>query len=307
MSQSPRNKKPTMLAPGVLRRWPLPQPQEGDDKDGRGRVFVVGGSPEIVGGIILAATAALRAGAGKLMIGTCASVASSVAVTIPEARVIALPETKGGGIDAACAAQVAELACNANAVLFGPGVQDEEATAQFIAEVVPQIDGPTVVLDAGALTCLAEQPKLLYPLKNNVILTPHAGEMASMIAEDKGAIQQDAQETARKVAAQLRAIVALKGGETFIAAPDGATYCNRHGNIGLATSGSGDTLAGVIAGLAARGADPIQAACWGVFLHARAGDVLAKRMGLLGFLARELLAEIPALMHNLSQTEKAKV
>ncbi len=88
----------------------------------------------------------------------------------------------------------------------------------------------------------------------------------------------------------------MKGSETFIVAPEGEIYCNRTGNIGLATSGSGDTLSGIIAGLVARGATPIQAAAWGVYLHGRAGDALAKRMGQLGFLARELLAEVPSLM-----------
>ena len=88
----------------------------------------------------------------------------------------------------------------------------------------------------------------------------------------------------------------MKGSETFIATPEGRIFRNRHGSIGLATSGSGDTLAGIIAGLAARGASPEQATVWGVFLHARAGEVLAERVGPLGFLARELLAEIPRLM-----------
>jgi NAD(P)H-hydrate repair Nnr-like enzyme with NAD(P)H-hydrate dehydratase domain len=82
------------------------------------------------------------------------------------------------------------------------------------------------------------------------------------------------------------------------------TYCNRAGNVGLATSGSGDTLSGIIAGLAARGAQPLQAAAWGVYLHARAGDRLARRMGRLGFLARELLAEVPALMSELDGRKK---
>lgn len=101
------------------------------------------------------------------------------------------------------------------------------------------------------------------------------------------------------MAARLDAVVALKGPETFIAAPDGTTYRNTAGNLGLGTSGSGDTLSGVIAGLAARGADPLQAAVWGVFVHARAGELLARRIAPLGFLARELLAEVPALVASL--------
>ena len=96
-------------------------------------------------------------------------------------------------------------------------------------------------------------------------------------------------------AVALRAVTVLKGAETFVS--DGKeTYRNEAGNSGLATSGSGDTLTGLIAGLIARGAPALQAAVWGVYLHARAGDVLAKRLGPLGYLPRELLAEIPGLM-----------
>jgi len=96
----------------------------------------------------------------------------------------------------------------------------------------------------------------------------------------------------------------LKGAETHIAGPSGEVYCNRSGNVGLATSGSGDTLSGIIAGLAARGADALQAAVWGVYLHGSAGDRLARRVGPLGFLARELLAEIPAVMFALSRARR---
>jgi NAD(P)H-hydrate repair Nnr-like enzyme with NAD(P)H-hydrate dehydratase domain len=94
--------------------------------------------------------------------------------------------------------------------------------------------------------------------------------------------------------------VILKGAVTHIAAPSGETYRNSQaGNVGLATSGSGDALAGIIAGLAARGADPLQAAVWGVYLHGSAGDRLARRGGPLGYLPRELLAEVPALLAEL--------
>jgi ADP-dependent NAD(P)H-hydrate dehydratase len=116
---------------------------------------------------------------------------------------------------------------------------------------------------------------------------------------DEETVAQHPLATARRAAVSLGAIVALKGAETFIAAPDGRAFCNRAGNVGLATSGSGDMLAGLIAGLAARGAEPLKAATWGVHLHGLAGDALAKSMGGLGFLARELLAEIPPLMARL--------
>ncbi len=105
---------------------------------------------------------------------------------------------------------------------------------------------------------------------------------------------------AREAAARLGAIVVLKGAVTIIAAPDGAVFHNTAGNSGLGTSGSGDALSGVIAGLCARGADPLRAAVWGVYLHARAGDALARRVGHHGYLARELLPEIPSLLDRLA-------
>ena len=211
-----------------------------------------------------------------------------------------LPESPGGGLNPDCAEELIHDANNANAVLFGPGMNDPEATTALLHAVLPQIAGPTVVLDAAPLASLGDAPTLLHGLNGSVVVTPHAGEMAQILSRPKEAIKADPEAAAREAAERLRAVVAMKGGETYIAAPDGRVYVNRRGSIGLATSGSGDTLAGIIAGLAARGTDPVQATVWGVFLHARAGEVLAKRIGPLGFLARELLAEIPALLHSLS-------
>jgi len=291
----------TAVTPALMGRWALPQHDEGDDKEGRGRIFVVGGSAQIPGAILLAALASLRAGAGQLKIATAQSVAASIAVAVPEAWVLPLPESAEGGFDPACADEIAENANNANAVLFGPGMMDADATSRLLHAALPQIEKPTLVLDAAPLACLGDAPELLHSLNGNVIVTPHAGEMAAMLGRTKAEIKADPQAAALEAAAKLKAVVAMKGSQTFIAAPDGRVYLNRYGNIGLATSGSGDTLAGIIAGLAARGADPVQATVWGVYLHARAGDALAKRVGPLGFLARELLAEIPALMHGLNK------
>ncbi len=102
-------------------------------------------------------------------------------------------------------------------------------------------------------------------------------------------------------------MIALKGARTVIAAPDGTLWQHKGaGNIGLAISGSGDVLAGIIAGLLARGAAPEQAACWGVALHARAGDRLAERLGTLGYLAREISMEVPALLEQIGHTDQVK-
>jgi hydroxyethylthiazole kinase-like uncharacterized protein yjeF len=286
----------TEITPALLADWPLPQHEDGEDKEGRGRIFVAGGSPEIPGALILSSLASLRAGAGQLKIATGRSVARHVAAAVLEAWVVPLPETPGGGFDPACAGTLAEDAGNAHAFLIGPGMQDEEATSALLHALLPQIHAPTVVLDAAALACLHDAPHLLHLLRGNAVVTPHAGEMAGILGRSKDDIKADPCAAAIEAAAALRAVVAMKGSETFIATPEGRVFRNRHGCVGLATSGSGDTLAGIIAGLAARGASADQATVWGVFLHARAGEILAERVGPLGFLARELLAEIPRLM-----------
>ena len=294
-----------VITPKVLARLPLPQPSEDDDKEERGRVLVVGGSAEMPGAVILSAIAALRAGAGKIQIATAKSVAPHVGASVPEGRVFGLRETKSGGISSAAASQIAVYAASAQAVVIGPGMIDDASIKRLAEALLPCLGSRTVVvLDAGALGCLAANSDLLHGLRGNAVVTPHAGEMAKMCGLEKEALAAGAAEAARETARELRAVVAFKGRETYIAAPGSQVYCNRAGNVGLATSGSGDTLSGIVAGLAARGARPLAAAVWGVHLHARAGDRLARRMGRLGFLARELLAEIPPLMRELQAKGK---
>lgn len=294
-----RRASPVEINAALLRQWALPRLDAAGDKEARGRVLVVGGSQEMPGAVLLAAEAALRVGAGKLRIAVPASIAFWVGAAVPEARVFALPEGDGGAIAVEAAATLAERANEGQAVLIGPGMTDEAAVAQLVTAIIPQLHGPQVVLDAAALRAVEQDAATLAGLGGNAILTPHAGEMASCLGEDKETVTRDPAAVARHAAARFRAVVALKGADTVIANPEGECWINRAGNVGLATSGSGDTLAGLIAGLAARGAEPQQAAAWGVHLHALAGDRLAARLGGVGFLARELLPEIPRLLAEL--------
>jgi len=281
----------------LLRGWPLPVP-EGGDKNARGSVFVVAGAPQMPGAAVLCATATLRAGAGKLQIGTCASVAAHVGTAVPESLVVAFDETPSGAIVLASAAAIVERANNANALVIGPGMVDERASARLIVTVARELDVPAVI-DAAALACFCDNADAIARLHRRAVLTPHAGEMASMLSCERDAVEADPASYAVDAARRFGAVVVLKGETTYIAEPNGALYRNERGNVGLATSGSGDVLAGVVGGLLARGAAPLVAAAWGVYLHARAGDVLAKRIG-FGFLARELSAEIPRLMAELA-------
>ncbi|MEO7494563.1 MAG: NAD(P)H-hydrate dehydratase [Massilia sp.] len=288
----------------ALRAWPLPMPGHEGDKEERGHVLILGGSHEMPGAIILAATAALRAGAGKLTIATGASVAQLVALAIPEARVIALGETAGGGFTADAVDALDPLADKVNAILIGPGMKDEVSTAALVRALLPRLEdsATSVVLDACAMGVIRQaerQDGTPFRFNAPVILTPHAGEMAHLTGIDKDEVLADPDACAREAARDWNAVVALKGARTVVSAPDGSRWQHEGGNVGLAISGSGDTLAGIIAGLAARGASLEQATCWGIALHARAGERLAERFGLLGYLARELAHEIPALMMQL--------
>ena len=288
-----------------LRAWPLPMPCADGDKEIRGHVLILGGSREMPGAVILAATAALRAGAGKLTIATGASVAQLVALAIPEARVIGLRETPEGGFLREAMDTLDPLADKVDAMLIGPGMQDEAATAALVRALLPRLIGTAVVLDACAMGIIlhpdqGHEHDGPFRFELPVVVTPHAGEMAHLTGIDKESILADPDSHAGQAARGWNAVVALKGARTVIGAPDGSRWQHEGGNVGLAISGSGDTLAGIIAGLAARGAPLEQAACWGVALHARAGERLAERMGLLGYLAREIPAEIPGLMEQIA-------
>ena len=280
----------------LLRAWPLPPPDGDGDKESRGRVLVVAGSREMPGAAVLAATAALRAGAGKLVVATPASAASLVAAALPEARVIALAENADGSPALEGLAALHDSAAATAALLVGPGMIGRAGTLAFVRALLPLFTEATVVLDALAMDCVAGGGRFAQA----VVLTPHAGEMAHLTGGDKEDVQDDGHAPAVRHAAAWNAVVALKGATTFVAAPDGRAWLHQAQAPGLGTSGSGDVLAGLIAGLAARGASPAQAVVWGVALHARAGEVLAQRQGTLGYLARELAAEVPALMQALA-------
>lgn len=302
----------------LLRHWPLPQAGRESDKEDRGKVVIVAGSREMPGAAILPAVAALRAGAGKLVVATGASIAALVAAALPEARVVALEETAAGGIDERSAERIAELVGAGDGVLIGPGMRDEHAVCQLVTVLLPLLASAQVVLDAVAMGVVcgeshdqgadeagtsrhssADHSRLRSSFPMPVLLTPHAGEMAHLTGMSKDEVLKSPAECASTHARKWRAVVALKGATTFLASPEGCVMRHDGGNPGLAASGSGDVLAGIIVGLLARGASLRQAAAWGVALHARAGDKLAERIGPLGFLAREIADEVPALLKAL--------
>lgn len=300
--QDEAKKKTGTAATRISRAWlahhALPRPNAAGDKDMRGVVLVVGGAVELPGAVLLAGIAALRAGAGKLQIATCRDVVPQIGTAAPEALVASLAQSSEGGIAAGAADDIVRRTHGTNAVLFGPGMIGKEDVRLLVTRVLRDVMEPVLVLDAAALSPAAQLPELTRAHHNRLILTPHAGEMASMLSIEKSEVSAHPQEIAELAANRLGAVIVLKGPVTYIASPAYPTCCYTAGGVGLATSGSGDTLAGVIVGLAARGTDPFIAACWGVALHGAAGNALAKKIGRIGFLARELLDEIPRVMRR---------
>lgn len=244
------------------------------------------------GAVLLAATAALRAGAGKLTVAVPKCVAQGLALAMPEARVIPMAETRSGAMAISGVSRLAELAPKIGAVVIGPGMVDESQSSALVRRLLPHFRHCVVVLDAYAMSAVGRD-SFAQPL----VLTPHCGEMAHLSGDSKDEIISAPLDYARSAAARWGACVALKGADTYIVQPDGHALRWRGGTPGLAISGSGDTLAGIIAGIAARGADAFQACAWGVALHALSGKALSRRYGALGFLARELPEQLPRLLH----------
>jgi hydroxyethylthiazole kinase-like uncharacterized protein yjeF len=294
------SKRPVAVTAPLLRRWPLPLPGVDADKEDRGVAMVVGGSSEIPGALLLAGVAALRAGAGKLQLAGPRSAAPSLGVALPEARVFSLAETGDGYLDRKAGARAVECAHGADAILVGPGMLNEDAIRGFMDEFVRRVGDKQLVIDAAALSAL-RGGRYRFTEETRVVLTPNIGEMVKITGDTKAAVEADPRGVATTVARDLNAVVALKGPETFIATPYGEVFRYSEGEVGLATSGSGDILSGLVVGLLARGATLDQAAVWAAFLHGAAGNRLKRRMGIIGFLARELSDEVPALLNGLAR------
>jgi ADP-dependent NAD(P)H-hydrate dehydratase len=282
-----------LVTAATLRDWPLPSP--GGGKESRGRTLVVGGASRTPGSVLLASEALLRSGAGKLQVATAESVAAALSVALPEAMVCPLPETDSGEISPSAGDTVLDLAGDCAAVLLGPGLMDPDNAEALLAAIVPKLSS-TVVVDAVGMAYLTAHPEGLGHLEGRAVLTPNHSELAITLGLDDAEVQDDPVAAIVRLATTAGATVVSGGSTSWVASPDGDVWTVDTGGPGLGISGSGDVKAGIITGLCARGCPPDQAAVWGTYLHGRAGDRLAASIGRLGFLARELLREVPAAL-----------
>jgi ADP-dependent NAD(P)H-hydrate dehydratase len=221
------------------------------------------------------------------------SVAVPLAVATPEAGVYGLPQSDQGAVLGADLSAVSDGLGSSDVVVIGPGLDHPEHTAQLLTEAIPLLgDDAWLVLDAYALGVLPSLKDALQPVSGRLVLTPNASEAARLLEREIDGLEDDVVELART----YHAVVSC---QNVVADPDGGCWRIGAGHPGLATSGSGDVLAGAVAGILARGAEPAQAACWASHLHAASGDRLAVSVGPLGFLAGELLAELPRMLVEL--------
>ncbi|MBS4754597.1 NAD(P)H-hydrate dehydratase [Nocardioides sp. zg-ZUI104] len=287
-----------VVTPTLLRTMPLPGP--GGDKDGNGRVLVLGGSRRSPGAVRLAGEAVLRAGAGRVTLATIGDVVAGLSTFVPEAGMIPLRSDDDGAIaldaDDEAFDELLDEADRADVVLLGPGLVDADHARSLVELMLPRIGG-TVLLDALATAHLTDHPDALHPLAERCVVTANVNELARMAGVEE--VEGDEQlATTAEVAARLRAVVLCGGTLKHVVDPGGEAWVIEGGGPGLGASGSGDVQAGILAGFLARGASPAHAAVWAGYSHARAGERLAAEVGGLGYLARELPAQVPAVLNE---------
>jgi hydroxyethylthiazole kinase-like uncharacterized protein yjeF len=286
---------PRLVTPDLLRSWPLPEPT--GTKYARGQVLVVGGTCTTPGSVMLAGTAALRMGAGRLTVATAEGVAVPLAVALPVSGTLPLPQDDDGSITGERAEELlTQEIARADAVLVGPGLRAGDGTVRLLEALAQEApEDRALVLDAAAVSMLPDlDTETTRRLSGRLVLTPNPGELARLLDVDDVAEDELARASLR-VADELDAVV---GCGPWIAA-DGALWQVSTGDTGLGTSGSGDVVAGAVVGLIARGASPVQATVWSKHVHATAGDVLAARWGRVGYLATEVLSELPLVLRSL--------
>ncbi len=289
-----------LLTRASMRELLSPRNQD-THKGDYGRVLIVAGSMGKTGAAHLAATGALRAGAGLVSVATPSACLPIIAAMAPEYMTEAIDENPDGlAVDA-----VDDLLDAPHDVLaIGPGLGQRPGTRAFIHALVDRATLPLVV-DADGLNAFAGQPDLLAGREGReVIITPHPGEMARLVGMSTEEVQANRLDIARTFASTHQVYVVLKGHRTLIATPDGSIFINPTGNPGMATGGTGDVLCGMIAASLAQLLDAEAACKLAVYLHGMAGDLAQSDEGEVSMTASDLAAHIGDAILDLTARRK---
>jgi len=264
-----------------------------------GHLLVLAGSVGKTGAAVLCARAALRSGVGLVTVGTAASAQPTVAALSLEAMTEPLPETPARSLAMKAREPIVALAEARAAVAIGPGLGLDDETRALARVLVSTLPRPMVV-DADALTALADHLEVLRGAPAARVFTPHPGEMARLLGGAVGDVQRDRVGAARAFATAHGVHLVLKGARTLIAAPDGRVLVNPTGNAGMASGGTGDVLTGILGALLARGLDAARAAPAGVYLHGLAGDGAAERVGEEALIAGDVIEALGEAFRRLA-------
>ncbi len=270
-----------------------------------GHVLVVAGCAGKSGAAQMCASACLRSGCGLTTLATVAEVQAQVAGSVPEIMTEVLAQ-QDGCLAVAAYSDVHELLQDKTVLALGPGLGQSAGVTELVARLIVDCHLP-LVLDADGLNALQGKTEMLAQRTGATVVTPHPGEMARLTGLSVAQIQDDRCGIAAKFASLWQSVVVLKGARTVIAAPDGRVWINNTGNSGMGSGGMGDILTGVVAGLLAgglaSGLEPFSAAALGVYLHGAAGDNCQKLFGGAGYLASDLLPQLPVVRQTLAEKE----
>lgn len=269
-----------------------------------GRILIAGGSPDYTGAPLLAGRAALRAGGGLVTLGVPASLRPLYGARVAELMTRALPDREGVHTGEGASSFLDDPA-PFDTLAVGPGLSRGGDPFAFVRALVDRWEGPLVV-DADGLHALAGREGEVASSKADLVLTPHLGELESLTGAGRGEISADPAGFVRSWAKKFRAVLLLKGNPTLVADPEGLVSINTTGNPGMATAGSGDVLTGVIAALLGSGMSGKDAARLGVWLHGRAGDLAAERLGETGLVAGDQIEHLPRAMLPLERAAKER-
>ena len=277
---------------GALAKSILPHRPLDGHKGTFGKIMLVAGSPNYIGAAALAGESAYRSGVGLVTIATARELVKIVASHLREPTWLPLADDDGAIAESA-SETVAEASLAYDALLIGCGLGLHWSTRAFVWRLLNSGPLPPLIIDADALNALGQQSEWSHTLPQNTIITPHSGEMARLTGLSTRAIKADRWHTARKYAEQWDVIVVLKGAYTIVAGPKGYASVVPIKTDALATAGTGDILAGLIAGLCAQGVSAYNSARLGAYLHALAGVLATDKIGnSRSVIAGDVLAEL---------------
>ncbi|MBT9138306.1 MAG: Bifunctional NAD(P)H-hydrate repair enzyme Nnr [Syntrophomonadaceae bacterium] len=274
--------------------------RRGDSHKGDyGHVFILAGSTGLSGAAVLGSIAAIRTGAGLVTLGIPESLNPIMEVKLTEVMTLPLPETTEGSLSPGALRRILQMMEKVDAVALGPGLSTNSETGELLRELLVAIEKP-VVLDADGLNLLNGDLSLLKNARCPLVITPHPGEAGRLIGKGSEEVQSDRIGTAREIASQSGAVVVLKGAATVLANSQGDVWINSTGNPGMASGGVGDILPGMIASFIGQGLSEIDAARAAVYIHGKAGDIAAEKVGLPSLIATDIIDNLPIAMLQLA-------